>query len=248
MMGSVKKAFTLSGKAMKLFFVLAAVNIVMNVINFLVIPPPAQTGMTLGKSLLVILLTVLFSLIAVFITAGALVHIKGLIKTGTAKLASFISDAVKYFARLLGVILIILLAFLIVGILFFTIRGVMPAALKPLTIAIMTLVFIVLAIFILMVPYALVGSDLSVIESIKKGILLGGKNFFKILAVMAIMFGIAVVVIVIAGIITGLLSFLLRPISGYITAIVMAIASSIMTILVNIVYMDFYLKNVNSHK
>ena len=100
MMESVKKAFTLSGKAMKLFCVFAAVNIIMNIINYLVIPAPVQTEMALGRSLLVILLTVLFSLITVFITAGALLHIKGLIKTGAANLASFISDARSSFTSL----------------------------------------------------------------------------------------------------------------------------------------------------
>lgn len=240
MIESIKKAFVLSVKALKLFYVVAAVNIIVNIINVLTLPAPGTVEMTLGKSFLVIGLTLLFSLIAVFIGSGALAYIKELIKAGSTNLASFISNAKKYFLRLLAITLIILLLFLIVGILAFVIFGFMPATLRTILIA---PAFIALTIFFIMIPYALVGEDLGIIESVKKGILMGKKHFLRILGILAIMFGVAIVVTIAGAMITGILSLLLRPIAGFITAIITAITNAVMAILVNIAYMDFYLKS-----
>lgn len=243
MLDSVKKAFVLSLKALKLFYLLAAVNIMINVINFFVIPTPAQAGLSLGKSLLIIALTILFSLVVIFITGGCLAYVKGLIKTGSANLSSFAGNARKYFLSFLAVLLIIMLAFLILGVILFMILGILPDTLKPLTTIIIVAAFIALAVLVLMSPYALVGSDLNVVKSISKGMLIGKKHFSKLLGIMAIMFLVAVVIMAVAGIISGIFSFILRPISGFIAAIIMAIANSAMAVLVNIAYMDYYLKN-----
>jgi hypothetical protein len=240
MVESIKKAFTLSTKAVKLFYLAAAVNVISNVINLLVVPQPAGSEMSVGRSLSVLILTLLSFVIGVFIAGGIFARIKELIKTGALNLASFINDARKYFLQLLSVALIILLALLIVGALLAVILGIVPNVLR---IIIMVAVFVALAVFLIMIPYALVGSDLNITESIKKGILMGKKYFLQILVIMLIMFGIAVVVMIAASIITGILSFILRPLSNFITAIVMAIASAAIAVLGNIAYMDFYLKS-----
>src|SRR3989338_6218812 len=118
MMDSVKKAFVLSVKALKLFYVLAAVNIVLNVINIAVIPAPVNAPMSTARSFGVIGITIFFTLISFFVYGGTLAHIKGLIKTGSGNLASFVDDGKKYFLRMLGASILILLIFLIVGIIF----------------------------------------------------------------------------------------------------------------------------------
>lgn len=243
MVDSVKKAFILSAKALKLFYVIAVANIIANVINVLAIPAPVGAEMTAGRSFLVMALTILFFLLAIFITSGALTYIKELIKTGTANITSFIDNAKKYFLRLLGITFFTLLLFFILGILLFTILGFVPAALK---VILTILAFVAVIVFLMMIPYALVVEDLGVIASIKKGILVGKKHFLKILGIIAIMFGVAIVVIVAASIIIGILTVILRPMASFIAAIIMAVANAVMVILVNITYMDFYLKNAST--
>ena len=243
MIDSVKKAFVLSVKALKLFYILAAVNIVANIINFLVIPAPVNVEMSIGRSFAVMGLTILFALVGLFVYGGALAYIKELIKVGAANLDSFVDNGKKYFVRLLAVSALIFLVTLVVGIALFILLGLLPQALKPLIILIMTLVFIALAVLLIMPAYALVANDLGIIESIKKGISVGKKNFLKILGILAIMILVVIGVMIAASLVSGILSFILRPISGLVAAIVMAIANAVLTVLVSIAYMDFYLKS-----
>lgn len=243
MIDSIKKAFVLSVKALKLFYVIAAFGVIANVINLLIIPTPADVEMSLGKSFSVIGLTILFSLIGLFIAGGALAYVKELIKVGSANLATFIDNGKKYFLQLLGITLLIMLLFLILGILLFLIIGILPNALRPLMRIIMVVIFLALGVLLLMPSYALVGSDLGVIESIKRGITVGKNNFLKILGILIIMFLVAIAMTAVASVITGILSLILRPISSYVTAAIMAIANAVMALLMNIAFMDFYLKS-----
>lgn len=243
MIDSIKKAFALSVKALKLFYVVAGFGIVANVINLLIIPAPVGVEISLGKSILVIAFTILFSLLGLFVACGALAYVRDLIKAGSADIASFIDNGKLYFLRLLGVTILVMLAFLAVGAVLFFITGILPAALRLVMTVIMILALLCLGVLLLMPPYALVAADLGVVASLKKGIEAGRKNFLKVLGILAIMLLIAVGVTVAASVITGLLSLILRPASSFVAAVIMAIANAVMAILVNIAYMDFYLKS-----
>jgi len=242
MMESIKKAFMLSVKALKLFYVIAAFNIIANIINLLTVPAPTQE-MTAAKSFFVIILTLVISLIAIFIACGSIAYIRDLIKTGSADLAAFVENGKKYFLRLLGVTVLVMLVFLVIGAVLVFIANLMPDVLRVIMTLLIVLAFIVAGILFVMPAYALVGSDLGVISSIKKGLEVGKKHFLKILGIAAILFLAAIVVTVVASFLTGVLSLILRPLSGYIAAIIMAVASGVIAILVNIAYMDYYLKS-----
>ena len=238
MIDSVKKAFVLSVKALKLFYILAAVNIVANIINLLVIPAPAPVTieMTLGSSFTVIGLTILLVLISVFVLGGALTYIKELIKTGSANLSSFMDNGKKYFLRLLPIAFVLssipaLSIFLIV--------------VPPPTLIFIIVQIILISLFILLFVsiYALVGNDLSIIGSVKKSVLVVRKNLVKILVIGIIMFLVFIAVMIVASLVSGILSVILRPIGRPITALVIAIANAVLTVLVSIAYMDFYLKS-----
>jgi hypothetical protein len=243
MMDSVKKAFVLCSKALKLFYVLAVFNIIANTINLLIIPAPVDEELTLGRSLLVILVTIILALLGVFMYSGALAYIKDLIKTGSANLASFINNGKKYWLKFLGISVIVGLVFTISYLILYRIAGILPGAVKPIFIIVMIAALLALLVLLIMPGYALVGSDLSVVESIKKGVLVGKKNFLKVLGIIAIMFLVSVILLIVATIIIGILSFALRPISNFIAAIIMAIGYAAIGILASIAYMDFYLKS-----
>ena len=243
MMDSVKKAFTLGQKALKLFYAVACFNVVANLINVLIIPAPVNNEMTMARSVLVIIITLLISLAAIFVTGGSVAYVKELIKTGATELAAFLENAKKYFLPLLAITLIIVVVFLIIGLIFTVITGLMPGVLKGLTAVLMIAVFVVLSVFLIMAPYIMISGDVGVADAIRGSVLFARNNFLKILGIMAIMFAIALVIMIVASLLTGILSFILRPLSRIITAVIMAVVNAIMAILVHIAYMDFYLKN-----
>ncbi|MBN1871469.1 MAG: hypothetical protein JW800_02745 [Candidatus Omnitrophica bacterium] len=243
MIDSVKKAFTLGKKALKLFYVLACFNIMANLVNVMIIPAPVDAEMSLGRSMLVIIVTLLIAVAAVFITGGSIAYVRELVKTGATELTTFLENAKRYFLPLLAVSLIIIVLFLLIGIIFSVITGVMAGVLKAIVLLLMILAFIVLSVLFIMAPYMLIGRDVGVMDAIKGSLLFAKDNFLKILGIMAIMLGIALVVMIVASFFTGVLSFILKPLSRVITSIVMALVNAAMAILVNIAYMDFFLKN-----
>ncbi len=243
MMESVKKGFTLSINALKLFYVLAGTYAVINIINLILIPAPANKEMSLGKSLLVIVLTILFALIGVFVYGGVLASVKELIKSGSYNISAFVDNAKKYFLPLLLVSILVLLIFFVVTVLFMVLLGVMPGILKAVFTILMVLAFIALMVLFIFPGYAVIGSDLGAIEAIKKGFLVSKKNFLRVLGLFGIVVLLAIVVMIVASVISGIFSLVLRPLSGAITAIIMAIVNAALMIVVSIIYMDFYLKH-----
>ncbi len=242
MMDSIKKAFMLSMAAVKVFIVIGVFNIIVNIINLIIIPAPVSAEMDLKKSFTVLGMGLVFFLAAVFVQGGIVAYIRDLVKTGSANLASFISNCSKYFLRMLGLVLITVVIVLGWGILFFGALPLLVPALKTLFV-ILGLIFIIGMVILLILPaYALVGSELGAVAAIRKGVSITVSNFLQILGILIILILVAIVVMFLASFITGILAIPLKQAGGYIAAIVMAISSAIVTLLADIAYMDFYLK------
>ncbi|MDD5679753.1 MAG: hypothetical protein PHI59_00710 [Candidatus Omnitrophica bacterium] len=242
MLDSIKKAFMLSVAAVKIFLVISAFNIFINVINLMVIPAPVNAEMDIKKSLTVIGLGIIFFFAAIFIQGGVITYIKELVKSGSTGLASFISNCGKYFMRMLGIILITILIAVGWGVLFL---GILPAMLPALKVVFLILGFISLIgiLLLLILPaYALVTGDLGVMASMRKGVSVAAANFLQIIGILIILVIISIVIMFIASLITGLLSIPFKGMVNYVAAVVMAISSAIVTLLADIAYMDFYLK------
>ncbi len=238
-MDSIKKSFALCPKALKLFYILAGVQVVTNLINLIAAPGPDTAEMTLGRSLLVILLTAVIFLIAIFVQGGALVFVKDLIKNGTADIKGLIDNCKKYFLKLVGLTLLLMVAGIVIVLLANLVLSILPGILKVLVGIVLGLVFMV---FLVMPAYALVGSDMKVIDAIKSGVLMAKKNFVQVLALLAILIGVGIVAFLAASLVSGLLSIILQPLAKFITAILIGIVNAAVTIVANIAFMDFYLK------
>ncbi len=241
-MDSIRKAFVLSLKAANIFCVLIVFNIIVNTINLMIMPAPANTEIILQKALAVIGASLMFFLLAIFMQGGIISYVRELVKTGSASLAPFLGNCAKYFLRMLGVVIITILIALGWGLLFFGILPVMLPALKIASI-IIGLVFLTGIMILLILPaYALVGGDLGVMASIRKGIATAAANFLKVAGILLILVVVGVITMFIASLITGILSIALKSAVSYVAAAVMAIASAVITLIGNIAYMDFYLK------
>ena len=164
-------------------------------------------------------------------------------QAGAGNLAAFLDNAKKYFLKLLAVTVLIILVFAIIAIIFSVIIGILPQAVKPFLALLIVPVSIALAILFVMPSYALVASDLGIVESIKKGVTLGKDNFLKILGIFGIMILVLIGIMLVASVLSAVLSLLFRPAASYISAIIMAIANTAWMLLMNIAYMDFYLKS-----
>ena len=241
MIDSIKKGFALSVKALKLFYVLAAVAIVTNVISIFIVPTVgADVKMSAGRSFLVTGWFIFLILILnAFIVGGALSYIKDLIKTGSASLSPFVNNAKKYFVKVLAVLSIVLVIGIIVQILLIFLTAVLPVALRWI---IGIVIWLALICLFALSTYAVVGSDSGAIASIKKSVDLGIKNFVKVAGVFLIMFVVFIVLLIIAGIISSILLLIVRPVPPVISSLIMALVLTIWGLLLNISFMNLYLK------
>jgi hypothetical protein len=242
MLDSIKKAFMLSVAAAKILLVIIVFNVIVNVINLMIIPAPVNAEMTIQKSLTVIGLGLLFFIVAIFIQGGVIGYIRDLVKSGSANLSPFISNSGKYFMRMLGVILITLLIAVGWGVIFLGILPALVPALKVVSIILGLVLLIGILILLIMPAYALVGSDLGAMASIRKGVSTATSNFLQIVGILVILVIISIALMFVASFITGLLSIVFKGAANYVAAVVMAISSGIVTLLADIAYMDFYLK------
>jgi len=245
MMDSVKKAFVLGVKALKLFYVILAAAVITNTLTFLIVPePPVDVEMSIGRSFLIIgwFIFLLFFL-GPFLAGGSLTYIKELIKTGSASLASFLDNAKKYFLRFLAVTALLFLIMLIVTIALNIIRGIAPEGLRALITVVNTIISISVNVLFVMCGIAVVGSDLGAVESIKKGILIGRKNFLKILGILLILALVLFILFLLVAVISAVVSLMLPALFNLMMAVVMAVVFAIWGFLSSIAYMDFYLKS-----
>jgi len=244
MIDSIKKAFALSPKALQAFYILAAFNVLVALLSIAIVPAPAAAPanqeMSLGRSLVVILYTVLIFVITAFVTAGVVTYARDLIKTGTANIADAISNAKKYYLSFLGLIALIIAVFIFLSIVLTALTAPFPAMIRAL---LMILVFVPLTVLIVMSPYHLIARDAKVFDSFKASIEMAKKRFLKILGLMAIIFVIALVVWIVASFFAGVLSLAFKPMQRLLTGVIFAVVNAAISVFVNITYMGFYLKN-----
>jgi hypothetical protein len=207
-----------------------------------VIPAPVDQEIDIRTSLTLIGIGLIFFLSAIFIQGGIIAYIRDLVKTGSASLAPFIGNCVKYFLRMLAIVLLTLLIGLGWGLLLFAILPVLLPAAKTALLILGIIVLIGLMIMLILPGYALVASELGAIAALRKGVSLAAANFLRVVVILVMLVIIAIVVMFIGSFITWFLSVALKQALNYSAAIVMAISSGIVTLLADIVYMDFYLK------
>ncbi len=230
---AIKKGFGVATRNPVLILVLFVFNLIWNVVNVAIMPagavpapgadpatapaiPPQAAFATLAFSLL-------FVLVSIFMQGGSLGVVRDYIKEGKMKLSQFASYGLKYYLRLLGLGLIIILLVLIVA----AIAALIVAATAPLNNVIATviasiisiaigLVGIYFVILLVMSPYTMVSDDTGIIEAMKRSMRVVKKSFWKILLLLILLVLIAIGIGVLLGIATGLLTVALPPKVGQI--------------------------------
>ena len=258
---AIKKGFGVAGKNIPLVLVLFVFNLIWNMINVAIMPqgaipvpgvagaaatppevPPQTAMMALGVSLL-------FILISIFMQGGALGYVRDYIKEGKAKLASFVSYGLKYYLRLLGLGILIILLVLVIALL----AALIVAATAPLNNVVVTVIAAVIAIaiglvgiyFVLLLvlsPYSLVCEDAGIIASMKQSMKTVGKSFWKVLLLLAVLVLIAIGIGFLIGIATGLLTVALPVKAGQIViGVVNSLFNGYLGIVMMAAFMAYYM-------
>lgn len=245
---AIKKGFSIAGKSLGLVLILIVFNLIGNLTSMPFAIAPGQTPtpqMTTGA----LIFTVVFILISIFMQGGALSLVRDLIKEGKMKLASFASYGAKYYIKLLGLGVLIVLIIAIVAL----IASLLIAITAPLNNAIVTGIAVAIAIAIglaasllyfipfALSPYALICEDLGIIAAMKKSLAVAKKPFVRVL-LLILLFVILVLISLGVGVVFG---FLVGLVSAVVPAnaakILMAIVTSVINGYLGVVMMGSFM-------
>ena len=249
---AIKKGFGIATKSLGLVLILIIFNFIGNVTSMPFAVPAGQTPtpqMVAGA----VAFTIVFILISIFIQGGALTLVRDSIKEGKMKLALFASYGAKYYIKLLGLGILIVLIIGIVAL----IAALLIALTAPLNNVIISGIAIAFAIAIGVIaslfyfipfalsPYALICEGLGVIASMKRGLVVAKKPFvrvFLLILLFVIMILISLGVGLVFGFLVGLVSAMIPAMAGKILmAVVTSIINGYLGIVMMAAFMTYYL-------
>ena len=245
---SIKKGFGVAKGSLAIVGILSLFGFVWSLLNIYYAPKiQAQAQAPDAKtSVLIVVSTVIFILVSIFLQAGTLGYVRDKIKQGKANFAAFMAGGAKYYGRLFVVGLIISL----VAIAFILVAALAVALLKKpglfiaVPVALAAIYFILLMFF---APYIVVVNEEKSIASIKKSVGMVKKNLLGVLGISAILVVIGFGVGLLIGVILGLLN-VASPgvISQVATAVLSSLLNAFLGVFVTATFMNFYLEISNT--
>ena len=255
---AIKKGFGAANSNLPLVLVLFVFNLIWNMINVAMMPPAAipapgaaatPPAVPPQVAVMALIVSVIFILISIFMQGGALGTVKDYIKEGKAKLGAFISYGAKYYLRLLGLGILIILLVLIIAL----IAALIIAATAPLNNVVVTVIASVIAVAIglvgiyfvlllVMSPYSLICDDAGVIGSMKNSLKAVGKSFWKVALLLILLVLIAIGVGFLIGIAAGLLTVALPAKAGMIViGVVNSLFNGYLGVVMMAAFMAYYI-------
>lgn len=214
---------------------------------------PPQAGQTFPAQDLtaIMLIGIISVLFYIFLQGGTLGLIKDLLKTNGISIANFTVYGMKYYLKMLGLLLI----FIAIGIGIAAIMVLMVAAAAALPIlGILMLLIGIIAVFVLAVlftfpMYALVVEDMGPLAAFKKGLNLALKNFWKVLVFLLLILVIAIVIGLLFGAVIGVLTVVTgRGQVGSIIALFLnSLLQAYIAVVMMVAVMTFYLDLVTAN-
>lgn len=242
---AIGKGFAESFKLAKVMLIFFIFNFAMGLIMIpFAGPENANNPRVAGIAIAVSIVSVL---IFIFLQGGALALIRDLIKKGSASMAEFIPSGGKYYLKILGLfVCVILVALLIVIILALISAGVIAVAnntfTKAFIAAIVTIIAIIAAVMLLYPIYCIVIDDLGPIGAIKKGVGVSLKNFWRTFGMLIILFIVTFAIAFGIGLISAALTRFLPVQAGQvITLLINSVLQSYLSLVMMVALMAFYL-------
>jgi len=217
-MAIIKKGFGIATKMIPLVVILFIFNAVWNIGSIPIIKPgTASPALTAAA----VIFSLLFILASVFIQGSTLGLVRDHIKSGTSELKNFITYGLKYYLKLFGLgLLIILIAGVIALIAGALIAVTAPANKLVLTIIASTIAVIIgglglyAVLLLILAPYALVCDEIGVIASMKRSIEKVRKSLGKVFVLLLLLILISLGIGFLIGLITGLATIALPAAIG----------------------------------
>ena len=211
-MEAIKKGFGIAAKNLGLVLVLFVFNLIFNLTSLPFMP---KTGETPSPQVMVMVFafSFVFVLISIFVQGGSLGVIKDYMKAGKAKLAGILSYGAKYYLRLLGLLVFVVLIIAIAGLG----AALLIAATAPLGNTVVTTIAAVIAIILgavalyylillVMAPYIVICEEAGVIDSLKKSVKMVRRAIGRILLLLAILILISLGMGFLIGFVTGIIT------------------------------------------
>ncbi len=251
--GAVSKGFNVATKSLGLIIVLFVFNLLGSIASlpFATVQPGAEATPQLTAGALIF--SSLFILISIFIQGGTLGLVRDVVKEGKMNLASMTQYGLKYYLRLLGLGVLIVLIIAIVALA----AGLLIAITAPLNNAVITAVAVIIAVAIAVAigllffipftlsPYAIVVDELSVVDSMKKALDVARKPFakvFSLLLLIIVLVAIALVVGFIVGFLVGIVTaFIPAGIGRGLMMIVTSAINGYLGVVISGSFMVYYL-------
>jgi len=253
-MEAIKKGFGVATRSIGLVLVLIVFNLIANLASIPLAaraapiagtPPAAVPPPTPGA----IIFSVIFILVSIFFQGASLGLIRDAVKMGSLKLGNFVSYGAKYYLRLLGLGLFIVLIIAIAGI----VAALLVAATAPLNNTVVTVIASVIAIIIaafalyyilllMLSPYSLVCEDAGVFAAIRRSMTAVRKIIGRVLLLLVIIILISLGLGFLVGLLTGAVTAAIPAAAGQVViAIVNSIFNGYLGIAMMAVFMVFYL-------
>lgn len=252
-LGSIGKGFNVATKSVGLIIALFVFNLIGSIASlpFATVAPGAAVSPQLTAGALVF--SLLFILISIFIQGGTLGLVRDAIKEGKIQLSNLAQYGMKYYLRLLGLGVLIVLIIAVVAL----IAGLLIAITAPLNNPVVTTVAVIAAIAITVIvgllffipftlaPYAIVCDEMGVVDSMKKALETARKPFVRVFALLALI----ILLVIIALLVGFAIGFVVGLITAFVPAglgrgIMMVVTSAIngyLGVVITASFMAFYL-------
>lgn len=251
-MEAIRKGFGVAVKGMSLIAVLFIFNLAGNLAT-LPFTPVSGTPASPQATLPLLMISLVFIILSVFIQGGSLGLVRDIIKEGRMKLNMMAGYGAKYFVRLLVLGVIILLFVVVLAL----VSGILIAITAPLNNAIVTAIVIaavvaatvIAALYFLipfiLSPYAIVCDEVGAMDALKKAIALGRKPFVKVFTLLALVILLVLLALGVGfliGLVVGLISALL-PVGAarMLMVVVSSVVNSYLGIVATASFMVYYL-------
>lgn len=253
---SIKKGFGVATSSMALVGLLFVFGAVWTVVNIGLTPPEsAAQAEALARSVVIVLIALVFMLISLFLQAGSMGYVLEKIKTGKSTFGTLAQAGKRFYVRLL--LLALLVAAVVGGLI--VLAGVSIAVLGAVNNILGTIVGLVLAalgiylaILIFLAPYAIVVDNAGVKDAIRGSVGLVRRHILRVLGVTGLLLLIGFALGLLLGLIIGVLGIAItgQPkavelVSGVLSSLV----NSFLGVIVTASFMSLYLalKNNNTH-
>ena len=251
--GAIGKGFNTATKSLGLVLVLFVFNLLGSIASlpFATVAPGATPTPQLTAGALIF--SLVFILISIFIQGGTLGLVRDAIKEGKMSLAAMLQYGKKYYLRLLGLGILIVLIIAIVAL----VAGLLIALTAPLNNTVVTTIAVIIAIAITIAvallffipftlsPYAIVCDELGVVDSMKKALETARTPFVRVFTLLLLI----IVLVLIALGIGFIVGFLVGLITAFVPAglgrgIMMVVTSAIngyLGVVITTSFMVYYL-------